>query len=113
MTPLITNGILLSMLSLFMLVSSHDSRKHEHYTFKDLREAVDGDSLSYEDQQRLFDRLKFWNCTKPKPTSDDRKVSKKIVNKDVLHLSSNKVIFRYLLVTFGYIHSLVSSRRES
>ncbi|KAK2570369.1 Zinc transporter ZIP10 [Acropora cervicornis] len=73
MTPLITNGILLSMLSLFMLVSSHDSRKHEHYTFKDLREAVDGDSLSYEDQQRLFDRLKFWNCTKPKPTSDDRK----------------------------------------
>ena len=85
MTPAITNGILLSMLSLFMLVSSHDSRKHEHYTFKDLREAVHGDSLSYEDQQRLFDRLKFWNCTKPKPTSDYRKVSEKIINKDIFH----------------------------
>ena len=113
MTPLIANGILLSMLSLFTLVSSHDSRKHEHYTFKDLREAVDGDLLSYEAQQRLFDRLKLLNCTKKKPTPDYRQVSKKIISKDVFHLSSNKAIFRYLLVTFGYFHSLVSSRRES
>ena len=76
MTPLITNGLLLSILSLFSLVSSHDSRKHEHYSFKDLREAVDGDSLSYEDQERLFASLKLLNCTVSKPNPDYRKVRK-------------------------------------
>ncbi|XP_067022789.1 metal cation symporter ZIP14-like [Acropora muricata] len=95
MTPVITNGILLSLLSLFMLVSSHDSQKHEHYTFKDLREAVDGDSLSYEDQQRLFDRLKFWNCTKPKPTWDYRKC---FTPKD-LHSFDNRSTSKALNVT--------------
>lgn len=79
MTPLATTRILLSMLSLFMLVSSHGSRKREHYSFKDLREAVDGDSLSSEDQLRLFDRLKLLNCTEPKSTPDYRQVSKKIL----------------------------------
>ncbi|XP_074622315.1 metal cation symporter ZIP14-like isoform X1 [Acropora palmata] len=72
MTPLATTRILLSMLSLFMLVSSHGSRKREHYSFKDLRETVDGDSLSSEDQLRLFDRLKLMNCTEPKSTPDYR-----------------------------------------
>ena len=79
MTPLTTNRILWSMLSLFTLVSPHDSRKREHYSFKDLREAVDGDSLSSEDQGRLFDRLKLLNCTEQKPTPDYRQVSKKIL----------------------------------
>ena len=113
MTPLTTNGILLSMLSLFTLASSHDNRNHEHYSFKDLREAVDGDSLSYEDQQRLFDSLKLLNCTEKKPTHDYRQVSKKIINKDVFHLLSNKAIILYSLVIFGYFHFAVSSRRES
>ena len=76
MTPVTTNGLLLSMLSLFMLVSSHDSRKHEHYSFKDLREAVDGDSLSNEDQERLFDGLKLLNCNESKHQPDYRKVRK-------------------------------------
>ena len=100
MTPLTTNGILLSMLSLFTLASSHDSRKHEHYSFKELREAVDGDSLSSEDQQRLFDSLKLLSCTENKTTPDYRQVRKKIINKHVFHL-------------FGYFYFAVSSRRES
>ncbi|XP_068715373.1 metal cation symporter ZIP14-like [Montipora foliosa] len=61
------------MLSLLAIVSSHDSRKHEHYSFKDLREAVNGDSLTSEDQQRLFNSLHFLNCSDDKPSLDYRK----------------------------------------
>ena len=112
MTPFTTNGILLSMLSLFTLVSC-DSRNHQQYSFKDLREAVDGDSLSSEDQRRLFDNLKLLNCTENKPTPDYRQVRKKIINKDVFHLLTNKATILNSLVVFGYFHFAVSSRRES
>ncbi|XP_068715370.1 zinc transporter ZIP12-like [Montipora foliosa] len=65
--------VVFSMLSLLAIVSSHDSRKHEHYSFKDLREAVNGDSLTSEDQQRLFNSLHLLNCSDDKPSLDYRK----------------------------------------
>ena len=110
MTPLTTNGILLSMLSLFTLVSSHNSRKHEQYSFKDLREAVDGDSLSYEDQQRLFDSLKLLNCTESKPNPDYRKV-RKLSQTFFIFDRTKTLIIVYSLVQFGYLIFVVSSRR--
>ena len=66
--------VVFSMLSLLAIVSSHDSRKHEHYSFKDLREKVNGDSLTSEDQQRLFNSLHLLNCSDDKPSLDYRKV---------------------------------------
>ncbi|XP_068715372.1 metal cation symporter ZIP14-like isoform X2 [Montipora foliosa] len=66
--------IVFSMLSLLAIVSSHDSRKHEHYSFQDLREEVNGDSLTSEDQQRLFNSLHFYtNCSEVNPIPDHRK----------------------------------------
>ena len=61
-------------LSLYVFVSSHESRNHEHYSFKELQDAVNGDSLKSDDLQRLFDKLHFLNCTANKPSPDDRRV---------------------------------------
>ena len=62
-------------LSLYVFVSSHESRNHEHYSFKELQDAVNGDSLKSDDLQRLFDRLHFLNCSENKTSPDYRKVT--------------------------------------
>ena len=61
-------------LSLYVFVSSHESRNHEHYSFKELQDAVNGDSLKSDDLQRLFDKLHFLNCSVNKSSTDYRKV---------------------------------------
>ena len=61
-------------LSLYLFVSSHESRNHEHYSFKELQDAVNGDSLKSDDLQRLFDKLHFLNCSANKPSPDNRRV---------------------------------------
>ena len=62
-------------LSLHVFVSSHESRNHEHYSFKELQDAVNGDSLKSDDLQRLFDKLHFLNCSENKTSRDYRKVT--------------------------------------
>ena len=61
-------------LSLCVFVFSHESRNHEHYSFKELQDAVNGDSLKSDDLQRLFGKLHFLNCSENKPSRDYRKV---------------------------------------
>ena len=61
-------------LSLCVFVFSHESRNHEHYSFKELQDAVNGDSLKSDDLQRLFYKLHFLNCSENKPSRDYRKV---------------------------------------
>jgi len=62
-------------LSLYEFVFSHESRNHEHYSFKELQDAVNGDSLKSDDLQRLFDKLHFLNCSANKSSPDYRRVS--------------------------------------
>ena len=62
-------------LSLHVFVSSHESRNHEHYSFKELQDAVNGDSLKSDDLQRLFVKLHFLNCSENKTSPDYRKVT--------------------------------------
>ena len=62
-------------LSLHVFVSSHESRNHEHYSFKELQDAVNGDSLKSDDLQRLFGKLHFLNCSENKTSPDYRKVT--------------------------------------
>ena len=62
-------------LSLHVFVSSHESRNHEHYSFKELQDAVNGDSLKSDDLQRLFVKLHFLNCSENQTSSDNRKVT--------------------------------------
>ena len=61
-------------LSLYEFVFSHESRNHEHYSFKELQDAVNGDSLKSDDLQRLFDKLHFLNCSVNKSSPDYRRV---------------------------------------
>ena len=61
-------------LSLYVFVSSHESRNHEHYSFKELQDAVNGDALKSDDLQRLFDKLHFLDCSESKPSPDYRRV---------------------------------------
>ena len=61
-------------LSLYEFASSHESRNHEHYSFKELQDAVNGDSLKSDDLQRLFDKLHFLNCSANKSSPDYRRV---------------------------------------
>ena len=61
-------------LSLYEFVFSHESRNYVHYSFKELQDAVNGDSLKSDDLQRLFDKLHFLNCTANKPNPDYRRV---------------------------------------
>ena len=68
-------GFFLCMqLSLYVFVSSHESRNHEHYSFKELQDAVNGDALKSDDLQRLFDKLHFLDCSANKSKQDYRKV---------------------------------------
>ena len=61
-------------LSLYEFAFSHESRNHEHYSFKELQDAVNGDSLKSDDLQRLFDKLHFLNCSANKSSPDYRRV---------------------------------------
>ena len=68
--------VLCLKLSFFVLVLSHESRNHEHYSFSELHDAVNGDSLTSQDLQRLFNKLHFLNCSNNKISPDYRRVSK-------------------------------------
>ncbi|XP_068708230.1 metal cation symporter ZIP14-like [Montipora foliosa] len=72
MTSHKSNIFLLFLLNFGTFIFTHDSRKHEYYSFKDLREAVNGDVLTFEDQQRLFKSLHLLNCTENKSSPDYR-----------------------------------------
>ena len=61
-------------LSLYEFVFSHESRDHQYYSFKELQDAVNGDSLKSDDLQRLFDKLHFLNCSANKSKQDYRRV---------------------------------------
>ena len=61
-------------LSFYSSVLSHESLNHDHYSFKELQDAVNGDSLTPEDLQRLFNKLHFLNCSDNKSGPDYRKV---------------------------------------
>ena len=61
-------------LSLYEFVFSHQSRNHVPYSFKELQDAVNGDSLKSDDLQRLFDKLHFLNCSANKTSPDYRRV---------------------------------------
>ena len=61
-------------LSLYEFGFSHESRDHQHYSFKELQDAVNGDSLKSDDLQRLFDKLHFLNCSANKSSPDYRRV---------------------------------------
>ena len=73
------NIFLLFLLNFGTFIFTHDSRKHEYYSFKDLREAVNGDVLTFEDQQRLFKSLHLLNCTEKKSSPDYRQVRRNIL----------------------------------
>ena len=66
--------IFLLLLNFGTFIFTHDSRKHEYYSFKDLREAVNGDFLTLEDQQTLLNSLHLLNCTESKSSPDYRQV---------------------------------------
>ncbi|XP_067036778.1 metal cation symporter ZIP14-like [Acropora muricata] len=51
------------ILNISAFVFSHESRQHGDYSFKHLREAVNGDYLTPEEQQTLFNSLHLLNCT--------------------------------------------------
>ncbi|XP_074615360.1 metal cation symporter ZIP14-like isoform X2 [Acropora palmata] len=51
------------ILNIGAFVFSHESRQHGDYSFKHLREAVNGDYLTPEEQQTLFNSLHLLNCT--------------------------------------------------
>lgn len=61
------------VLNIGAFVFSHESRQHGDYSFKDLREAVNGDYLTPEEQQTLFNSLHLLNCNETKIELDYRK----------------------------------------
>lgn len=61
------------VLNIGAFVFSHESRQHGDYSFKDLREAVNGDYLTPEEQQTLFNSLHLLNCNETKNELDYRK----------------------------------------
>lgn len=62
------------MFSLYSFVLSHEQQGHDHYSFKVLQEAVNGDSLMPDDVERLLSKLRFWNCSDNSAKVDNRKV---------------------------------------
>lgn len=68
--------LLLLVFSLHSFVLSHELPKqgHDHYSFKVLQEAVNGDSLMPDDVERLLSKLRFWNCSDNSAKIDNRKV---------------------------------------
>lgn len=61
------------ILNIGAFVFSHESRQHGDYSFKHLREAVNGDYLTPEEQQTLFNSLHLLNCTERRNELDYRK----------------------------------------
>ena len=68
--------LLFSIFSWYSFALSHELPKqgHDHYSFKVLQEAVNGDSLMLDDVQRLLSKLRFWNCSDDSAKTDNRKV---------------------------------------
>ena len=68
--------LLFLLFSLYSFVLSHElpKQEHDHYSFKVLQEAVNGDSLMPDDVERLLSKLRFWNCSDNNVTVDYRKV---------------------------------------
>ena len=68
--------LLFLVFSLYSFVLSHELPKqgHDHYSFKVLQEAVNGDSLMPDDVERLLSKLRFWNCSDNSAKIDNRKV---------------------------------------
>ncbi|XP_078381146.1 metal cation symporter ZIP14-like [Oculina patagonica] len=48
-------------------------QSHDHYSFKELQGAVNGDSLKHDDVERLLSKLHFWNCSDASEKTDYRK----------------------------------------
>lgn len=61
------------ILNIGAFVFSHESRQHGDYSFKDLREAVNGDYLTPKEQQTLLNNLHLLNCDETKSEPDNRK----------------------------------------
>ena len=57
--------LLFLIFSLYSFVLSHELPKqgHDHYSFKVLQEAVNGDYLMRDDVERLLSKLRFSNCS--------------------------------------------------
>ena len=83
-------------------VLSHELPKqgHDHYSFKVLQEAVNGDSLMPDDVERLLSKLQFWNCSTGgnDGTTDHRRVKYTFVPYNIIvqfELCGYKVYRRY------------------
>ncbi|XP_078381145.1 metal cation symporter ZIP14-like [Oculina patagonica] len=48
-------------------------QSHDHYSFKELQEAVNGEYLMPDDVERLLSKLHFWNCSDASERTDNRK----------------------------------------
>lgn len=68
--------LLFLIFSFYSFVLSHELPKleHDHYSFKVLQQAVNGDSLMPDDVERLLSKLRFSNCSDTSEKTDYRKV---------------------------------------
>lgn len=86
------------ILNIGAFVFSHESRQHGDYSFKHLREAVNGDYLTPEEQQTLFNSLHLLNCNETKNELDYRKVS--VMQTRLLARNKNKLEIRILRIKY-------------
>ena len=95
---MISRNFWLLILNIGGFVFSHESRQHGDYSFKDLREAVNGDYLTPEEQQTLFNSLHLLNCTESKNGPDYRKVS--VTQSRLLARNKNKLEIRTIRIKY-------------
>ncbi|XP_073236160.1 metal cation symporter ZIP14-like [Porites lutea] len=102
-------------LSLYEFVFSHQSRNHEHYSFKELQDAVNGDSLKSDDLQRLFDKLHFLNCTASKPSPDYRRCFSPIELHDIHGSSPSKALnsSEFVEISPSIVYCLLPGREKN
>lgn len=88
------------ILTIGAFVFSHESRQHGDYSFKHLREAVNGDYLTPEEQQTLFNSLHLLNCTELERRNelDYRKVW--VIQTRLLARNKNKLEIRILRIKY-------------
>lgn len=88
------------ILNIGAFVFSHESRQHGDYSFKHLRDAVNGDYLTPEEQQTLFNSLHLLNCTELERRNelDYRKVW--VIQTRLLARNENKLEIRILRIKY-------------
>ncbi|CAH3145413.1 unnamed protein product [Porites lobata] len=102
-------------LSLYEFVFSHQSRNHVHYSFKELQDAVNGDSLKSDDLQRLFDKLHFLNCSANKPSRDYRRCFSPIELHDIHGSSPSKALnsSEFVEISPSIVYCLLPGREKN